>query len=168
MTNDARSISMTFATLFAMKVKGHEFSAYPVRANFHLASPGMPEAQPDMAHLPNPSEPSKRLLLTRHAGSSEMPADSILARMKRDRRFPHRVELILYNTNRIPSGYMREVLQRVFHESAGMASLLVCQSHIRRGPYTMDVARMKAGAVRHDAQTHDNPVPVMRYVPVGN
>ena len=164
MTSDA--LSMTFATLFAAQVESRDLSPKTPTAAFYISEPESPVAKPTAASLPGANDPSKRLLLTGPPGSTKIDGEgSNLARLKRDRRFPRQVELVIYNTERIPRGYLEDVLQRVFHESAGMAAVLACQSHIHRGPYPKDIARMKADSVREDAKCNKMPVPVMRYVP---
>lgn len=166
MANEA--LSMTFATVFSMQVEGQTLPTHSAQAAFHMAVPDTGKTQPAQAHYPygGGKEPPKQPLQTIGPAGSTATKESGLATMKRDRRFPRQVELVIFNTERMPREYMEDMLKRVFHENNGSALTLSYRRHIHEGPFTKDVARTKADSVRLDAERNNVPVPQMRYVAV--
>lgn len=156
--------SMMFGAFLAAQVEGRDLPRTSSQEGFNKVDP---ESLPVKAALADGGkEPSKQPLQSTGPSGSTETKESGLAKMKRDRRFPRQVELVIYNTERMPRDYVEDMLKRVFHENVGNALILSHKRHIHEGPFTKDVARTKADSVRLDAERNNVPVPQIRYIAV--
>ena len=174
MSLDSKAI--TFAAVFTLHVE-REFSstgaAEKLRATpFHCAAKFSSETDEGMARLlpvwtasvPMNSGPERKQPLMLPAPKPTADEQVRLKRQK-DPRYPRQWDLVIYNTERMPSGYVCDMLQRVFHENAEKARFLsFFQRHIHEGPFTHDVAHTKADQVRKDASDNGQPAPHLRFI----
>lgn len=158
MTSDA--LSMTFAAMFRAQVEATDLLVPRLRDNFYIACPSR---FPVKAALSDKGDdPARRQLVVRNNASTDGTTKDD-KRPKYASGHPRKVDLVIYNTERMPHGYMKGLLQRVFHESSPDALILSLQRHIHEGPYTREAALMKAAQVRQDAAMRNIPIPCIRY-----
>jgi ATP-dependent Clp protease adapter protein ClpS len=172
MSSDSRT--MAFAAVFSIHVDRETPQIRPGRErvaihgassdDMQAAMPTGPMKRPDGPGRPE-QKPPGRALVPYNSAAAPKEAESLLDKHKKDRRYPRNYDLVLLNTERIPTDYMKDVLQRIFHEEASRANVLALfQTKIHEGPFTRDVARSKADQVREDAACKGMPAPQMRYV----
>lgn len=176
MTFDSRS--MTFAAVFTLHVAEQDMDGVKTIRNSALSAPyawsvraenlGATYDSPGIwrASFPVPAEPPKRPLLMLPA-PAKTPGSAQEIKTRRVRRAgePRQYDLVIYNTERMPADYVRDMLVRVFRENAQSAKVKsLFQRHIHEGPYPRDAAETKAREVRSDAFEHGAPIPELRYV----
>lgn len=162
-----QTLSMTFGALLSWRLERAELPP-KILQSFHVAAPPSPQALHEAPRLSSShggkEQPSKPLQITGPSGSGKTE-ESPLVKMKRDRKFPRLVHLVIYNTSeRISPEYMEGALCRVFRESDDTAFVLSHEPRIYEGPYTKDVAKTKVDQMQHDAECRGVPIPHMRLV----